>query len=52
MSIDSPVEERVTALSGEAKSSLLAEVEKAMHVDGELTRSEAYFLDRVKGLLS
>jgi len=52
VSIDSPVEERVRALSDAAKSTLLAEVEKALNVDGELTRSEAYFLDRVKGLLS
>ena len=52
VSIDSPVEERVRALSDAAKSTLLAEVEKALNVDGELTRSEQYFLDRVKGLLS
>lgn len=51
VSIDSPVEERVRALGAEAKTSLLAEVEKALHVDGELTRSEAYFLERVKTLL-
>lgn len=52
VSIDSPVEERVAALGDEAKMSLLAEVEKALHVDGELSRSEAYFLERVKKLVS
>lgn len=51
VSIDSPVEERVQALSGDAKKSLLAEVEKALNVDGELSKSEAYFLDRVKKLV-
>lgn len=51
VSIDSPVEERVQALGDDAKKSLLAEVEKALHVDGELTKSEAYFLDRVKKLV-
>lgn len=52
VSIDSPVEERVAALGADAKRDLLAEVEKALKVDGELTNSEAYFLDRVKKLLS
>lgn len=52
VSIDSPVEERVRALSAAAKATLLTEVEKALHVDGELTRSEAYFLERVKTLVS
>lgn len=52
VSIDSPVEDRVAALGAEAKTSLLAEVEKALHVDGELTKSEAYFLERVKKLLA
>ena len=52
VSIDSPVEDRVEALGAEAKKSLLGEVEKALHVDGELTNSEAYFLDRVKKLLA
>lgn len=52
VSIDSPVEERVAALGDDAKKNLLAEVEKALRVDGELTNSEAYFLDRVKKLLS
>jgi uncharacterized tellurite resistance protein B-like protein len=51
VSIDSPVEERVAALSASAKQTLLAEVEKALRIDGELTRSESYFLERVKALL-
>lgn len=51
VSIDSPVEERVRALGDDAKKGLLAEVEKALHLDGELTKSEAYFLDRVKKLV-
>ena len=52
VSIDSPVEERVAALGEAAKQGLLAEVEKALHIDGELTNSEAHFLDRVRRLLS
>jgi uncharacterized tellurite resistance protein B-like protein len=52
VSIDSPVEERVAALGAEAKKNLLGEVEKAINVTGELTNSEAYFLERVKKLLS
>lgn len=51
VSIDSPVEERVAALGAEAKKGLLAEVEKALYLDGELSKSEAYFLDRVKKLV-
>ncbi len=51
VSIDSPVEERVSALSDSAKKSLLSEVEKALHVDGEMSRSEQYFLERVKKLI-
>lgn len=51
VSIDSPVEERVAALSASAKKKLLGEVEKALTIDGEMSRSEAYFLERVKGLL-
>ncbi len=51
VSIDSPVEERVRALSEAARKSLLAEVEKALNLDGQLTKSEAYFLERVKNLV-
>jgi hypothetical protein len=51
VSIDSPVEERVSALSEPVKKNLLVEVEKALHLDGKLTRSEEYFLERVKKLV-
>ena len=51
VSIDSPVEERVRALGDTAKQSLLAEVEKALNLDGQMTKSEAYFLERVKNLV-
>jgi uncharacterized tellurite resistance protein B-like protein len=51
VSIDSPVEERVAALSEGVKENLLAEVERALTLDGELTKSEAYFLERVRKLV-
>ncbi|MCC6875021.1 MAG: hypothetical protein IT378_12005 [Sandaracinaceae bacterium] len=51
VSIDSPVEERVAQLSDETKKTLLAEVEKALHIDGALTNSEAYFLERIRKLV-
>jgi uncharacterized tellurite resistance protein B-like protein len=51
VSIDSPVEERVRALGDGFKAQLLAEVEKALNVDGQATRSEAHFLERVKKLV-
>lgn len=51
VSIDSPVEERVSALSEGVRQSILAEVEKALRLDGELTKSEAYFLERVRNLV-
>ncbi len=52
VSIDSPVEERVAGLSEGAKQSLLQEVRKALMVDGEMTNSEKYFLERVTKLLA
>jgi len=52
VSIDSPVEERVNALSDAAKASLLEEVKKALHVDGEMSNSEKYFLERVEKLFA
>ncbi|HHH28692.1 MAG TPA: hypothetical protein ENK57_10165 [Polyangiaceae bacterium] len=52
VSLDSPVEERVSALSDAAKSNLLDEVEKALHVDGEISNSEKYLLERVRKLVS
>lgn len=51
VSIDSPVEERVAQLSDAVKQNLLSEVDKALRLDGELTNSEAYFLERVKKLV-
>lgn len=52
VSIDSPVEERVAALGDEAKKGLLDEVHKALSIDGEMTNSEKYFLERVQLLLA
>ena len=52
VSIDSPVEQRVAALSDEAKTNLLTEVKKALHVDGDMSNSEKYFLERVQKLVS
>ena len=52
VSIDSQVEDRVAALGDGAKKSLLSEVEKALRIDGDLTNSEAYVLERVKTLLA
>lgn len=52
VSIDSPVEERVEQLGPEARATLLREVEKALGAEGEVSRAEAYFLERVKSLLS
>ena len=51
VSIDSPVEERVQALSAAAREGLLGEVTKALGKDGELSNSEKYFLERVKKLV-
>lgn len=51
VSIDSPVEERVQALSASARSTLLAEVEKALSVDGAMSNSEKWFLERVRKLV-
>ena len=43
---------RVAGLGEEAKKTLLTEVKKALVVDGEMTNSEKYFLERVETLLS
>lgn len=51
VSIDSPVEERVSALGDAFKAQLLTEVERALNVDGQVTPSEAYFVERVKKLV-
>jgi len=51
VSLDSPVEQRVAGLSDGAKSNLLEEVEKALLVDGDMSNSEKYFLERVRKLV-
>lgn len=51
VSLDSPVEERVAALSDDAKKGLLGEVEKALMIDGDMSNSEKYFLERVQKLV-
>jgi hypothetical protein len=51
VSLDSPIEERVAALSADTKRRLLADAEKALHVDGKLTKSEQYYLERLRKLV-
>lgn len=51
ISLDSPLEERVSALSGEARDSLLAEAEKAMAIDGRASNSEQALLERIRALV-
>lgn len=51
VSLDSPVEERVTGLSEAARSNLLVEVQKALMADGSMSNSEKYFFERVQRLL-
>lgn len=51
VSLDSPVEERVAALSETARQNLLGEVEKALTVDGEMSNAEKYFFGRVQKLV-
>lgn len=52
VSLDSPVEERVSGLSEAARSGLLVEVQKALMADGSMSNSEKYFFERVQRLLS
>lgn len=52
VSIDSPVEARVAELGEAARGTLLTEVEAALDADGQRTKSEAYFLSRVRRLLA
>ena len=49
--VDSPVEERVRALSYESKARLLDEMEKAMNASGEVSPGETRLLERVRALL-
>lgn len=52
ISLDSPVEERISGLSDAARAQLRGEVERAMGVDGEMRRSESILLERVRAALS
>src|SRR5690606_20822625 len=48
--LDSNVEERVAALSDEARGRLVAAVERAAAVDGEAPKSEAYLAAKIREL--
>lgn len=50
--LDSPVEERVNALSDAAKSKLLAAVEAAAGADGETAKVEQALVETVRALVS
>ena len=49
--MDSPVEERVNALSGEAKAQLVAAVERAVAADGSTAKSEDQLVQQIKTLV-
>ena len=49
--VDSPVEERVEALSPDARSQLLAAVERAASVDGEAQKAETQLVEQLRTLL-
>lgn len=49
--LDSDLAERVSALSPEARGQLVAAVERAISVDGEVPKSEAYLLEKVRELV-
>ena len=51
VSLDSPIEERVALLSADTRRKLLTEAEKALRIDGQLTKSEEYFLERLRKLV-
>ena len=51
INMDSPVEERVAALGAEAKSQLLAAVERAAASDGDAAKSETHLVEKVRALL-
>jgi hypothetical protein len=50
--VDSPVEERVAALSDEARAKLLAAVERAAAVDDEAQKAETQLVDQLRKLLA
>ncbi|MEM9072812.1 MAG: hypothetical protein AAGE52_30175 [Myxococcota bacterium] len=49
--MDSPVEERVKALSPEARTQLVEAVEKAVAADGETKKSEQELVAQIKSLV-
>ena len=49
--VDSPVEERVRALSADARGRLLSAVERAAAVDGESHKAETQLVDQLRKLL-
>lgn len=51
ISMDSPVEERIAGLSAEARGMLLAEVDKAVGADGEISKGEQAILDQIRPLV-
>lgn len=50
--MDSPVEERVQALSAEARGQLLSAVERAIAADGERSKGEELLFERIKALVA
>jgi uncharacterized tellurite resistance protein B-like protein len=50
--LDSDVAERVAGLSAEAKGQLVAAVERAVSVDGDVPKSEAQLLETIRGLVA
>ncbi|MBX3246471.1 MAG: hypothetical protein KF901_04745 [Myxococcales bacterium] len=50
--MDSNVEERVAALSEEARARLLSAVEAAVKIDGETAKSETQLLETIRRLVS
>jgi len=50
--VDSPVQERVDALSAEARGQLLAAVERAAAVDGEAQKAETQLVEQLRKLLN
>jgi uncharacterized tellurite resistance protein B-like protein len=49
--LDSDVAERVAALSPEARGQLVGAVERAVSVDGDVPKSEAYLLAKIRELV-
>jgi len=51
ISMDSPVEERVAGLSAEARAQLLDAARDAVSADGETSKNESAFLERLEQLV-